>query len=140
MPFYTSQGFATAVYTAFDVVWADLTPVAYPNVEFKPELLNSWARLSILGNGESVTRRSGSTNPMILTVEGDLLIQCFVRQNLDVDQAYVMVERAQSFLQRYRVSGVQWLNMRSPEEIGPDGPWWQVAIRTGWRYFQSRAY
>lgn len=139
MSFYTPLEFRNAMFTAFAEVWDDLCPVAYPNVEFKPQGLDRWARIVIDGNGEPQERWSGSTNPALFTQTGDVLIQCFIRQGQDTDGVYELVERAQAFVQRHRVPGVIWERGRAPEEIGDDGPWWQVAVRSGWRYFQTRA-
>lgn len=138
MSVYTPASFESAILTAFDGIWQKFTPVAYPNEPFDPTGLTKWARFSIQGDGAS-ERIGGSNSTELFIRSGLITIQCFAKEKKSTDDLNTMIDLALSFLEVQKIAGVLFSDVSPPQEIGPDGPWFQVAVTARWRYFTKRA-
>ncbi len=135
----TSLAFRDNVLTAFDTAWADETEIAAPNVDFKLDGKDEWVRLYILGNTYGQERFSSSVSTNFWRRTGILTIEIFVRQNTDLDRAYVLAEKAILWLENPGVADSIFNTRSAPVEIGTDGTWFQVTVTADWQYFTDRA-
>lgn len=147
MPEITALDFRNALFTAFDAFWADRTQIAAPNVHFDPAAVpadeTAWVRLYLLGDDEGQTRLSGSIARSVFSESGRLTFEVYVRENADLDQAYTL---AQDFLDwisagsnMAAVPGAVFRECSPPQEVGPDGVWFQVSVTCSWFYLTDRA-
>ena len=139
----TPAAFRDAVFTAFDTFWAKRTQGDFPNVDFDPDELpegeTAWVRLFFLGRSEGETRFSHSVARNHFQEEGVLTIEVHVRQGEDTDQAYALALAAQQFMRKPGVANSHFFNVSTPEEIGPDGTWFQVNVSASWLYWTDEA-
>lgn len=140
MSFYNDpSAFEKAVFGAFGIVWANLTQIDAPNVYFDPNNKSAYVKIRILGDPGPTPRYGGSTNIKIFNRRGLFQAQCFVPKDTGTVFVYSMVERALKFMESVKpVDSVVFSEITAPEEVGIDGPWFQVAVSAQWSYFSQR--
>ncbi len=139
----TALQFRDTLFTAFDTFWAKRTQIAPPNVPFNPDTLpegeKAWVRLYILGDGDGQVRYSNSVARNHFQRAGLFTVEVYVREGVDLDEAYTLAEAVQEFLAKPGVADSFFTNVSQPQEIGPVGAWFQVSVTAAWLYWTDRA-
>lgn len=138
--------FRDAVFAAFDTFWADRTPVAYPNLEFDPDSAfptpgadDAWARLFLLGSADGMERYSSSVLSNHWSRSGVLTLEAYGRQGGSTDRVYELADAFMQWLENPGVANTVFSEITQPQEVGPDGTWFQVVVTANWLYFTDRA-
>lgn len=133
--------FRDNLFAAFATFWAGRTPVAYPNVQFRPETVagDAWVELQLVGDDAGRTEIGSSEAGQPASFSGTLGISIYVRMGQGTDLAYDLAEAAVAFMEAPRnVPNTLLRDISAPQEIGPDGVWWQVNVTCTFVYFSDR--
>lgn len=120
-------------------------PIAYPNRAFDIEDAGEaddaiWVRPYILGaNDDGQIRFSNSVASNHYQRNGILTIEIYIRQQGSLSAAYAVANNILLFLENPGISNSVFNNISAPQEIGPDGSWFQLTVRADWLYFTDRA-
>lgn len=145
MPALTPQGFADAMFGAFNTYWAGRTEIVWPNKPFDPASIgvaadDAYVKPSIVDTPGSQVPRSGSASPQLLSREGFFGVEIFTRGEESTDRANELADDVLVFLERPPVTipGVL-LSRRGLLPLGFQGAWYQVNATAAFLYFTDRA-
>lgn len=136
--------FRDNLFSAFSTFWAGRTPVAYPNKTFKPEEVagDLWVELTIAGGNPGQQSIGDSVNSgKNFQRTGTFGVLIYQRQNTGTRAAYEAADAVKQFMESPRAMGVPntvFTSISEPQEVGPDGVWWQLNQTCTFVYFTDR--
>jgi len=109
--------------------WA-LTPVAYANVPFSPDMGTPWVRLAVI-NGESETAGITGSAPMVRD-RGLVACQIFVDKNAGTDAALGYADAFLALFEHKRFDGILTYS-GSVATTGVSDGWYQLNVTIPFR-------
>ncbi len=139
MPVITDADFQDNVFTAFEAFWASRSTIAWPNVEFDPEVLAEYIEVQIVGDADGQIPVGPSTLQQTKRRTGLLAFSIFVRENTSLATAYARSEAVKGFLESTRaISNTNFTGI-GQQEVGPDGVFFQVNVTATYAYYTDRS-
>lgn len=116
----------------FDTEWNDLTPVAYPDVEFKTPN-TAWARFETKYN-QTEQKSIGATGSNKFRTTGILIIQIFTRKGQGSVDAWSKANAAMDIFLTQTLEGITFKRVKA-NPIGQDNAgWYQINVTAEFQF------
>lgn len=112
----------------FETQWASETPVAWPNVEFKPPEEDAWVRFTIVNADARQASFGDATN--FHRHPGMVMVQVFTPVNRGDKEALQLADQVANIFRNWYSSGSRIRFQITPtvKPVGVDRNWFQVNV------------
>jgi len=117
-----------ALRARFESQWANTTPIAWPNVDFKPTDESPWVRFSIVSTDVRQASFGAATN--FYRHPGVIIVQVFTPILQGDKEALQLADQVASIFRNWSdaANRIRFLSPPSVKAIGEDKPWYQVNV------------
>lgn len=119
---------ATAIRSRFNTLWANTTPVAWPNVSFTPPDGEAWVRIGIQPSGADLTTMGGR-----VWYDGAAMVQVFVPANTGDGEARALAEQVCGIFRNVEADGIIYDTPYTTTGGTNDSGWFQVNVWAPYR-------
>lgn len=116
-----------AIRTRFSTLWATLTPVAWPNMDFTPPDNGSWARFTIK-DAMAWNASCGDPGNNLQRHVGSVIIELYVLSGTGDGPALALIDTAISIFNGYEIPGLVFREVPFCRQIGIDNRWYHTNV------------